>query len=124
MTGPPVWNKLKLAPPIRDGLMLVYTKGSAEVEQIDDWTVEFKRRRFPLYAEKEYYAIDLLNNRLRLSLDREQIKQSLIRSVRKHRLNRSILLELAEEYGTRWTRKLVWEVRYDSDRALPAVGDL
>lgn len=114
VTGPDIWNRLHLTEPISSNLVLVYTRGpDSQTQLVGHWRLEFRQRGFPEFPEREFYVVDLLNNHNRLALCRKKVKSSLVEAIRKRRYNLCELANLAREYGSPWTRRLVEEICFE-----------
>jgi len=106
-TGPEYWNALGLGSTAMFPLQLVYnTKRSGEFT-LGGRRYLLRRVKFPRRPTAEWYAIDLIEHRAMVGIDREILQQGLITSLGRGELDRDALRQMARHFGTKDTQQLV-----------------
>ena len=115
VTGPPVWNALRLGGTQLFALPLVYNRKRSGVFRLGGRAFRLRRVRFPDVPCPEWYAVDFLQNLGAMCLDAAEAEGHLVARLRDGTFNGQRLQQMAEAYGTKATQALV-------RRAIAAVG--
>ena len=107
VTGSGVWNALGLGSTAVFASPLVYNRRLSGETKIGAFRFAFRRVRFPVPANTEWFVIDLIQNRAMAGLDIETLGQTLRSALRNGRFDALRLQRMAVEYGTRETQSLV-----------------
>jgi hypothetical protein len=113
VTGSGVWNALGLGSTAVFATPLVYNDKLSCETTIDVFRFAFRRVRFPLTLNTEWFVIDLIQNRGMAGLDAETLGQTLRAALAEGRFDAARLLRMAVEYGTRETQAMVVEAIND-----------
>ncbi len=114
VTGSGAWNALGLGATAVFATPLVYNSRLSVEATIDAFRFAFRRVRFPLAMNTEWYVVDLIQNREMAGLDIETLRQALRPAVRDGRFDAVRLQQMAAEYGTRETQALVRDTVRDA----------
>jgi len=107
VTGPPVWNALRLGGTQLFALPLVYNRKRSGVFRLGGRTFRFRRVRFPDSPCPEWYAVDFLENLGPMCLDAAEAEGHLAARLREGSFSADKLREMAGTYGTKATQALV-----------------
>lgn len=107
ITGPERWNALGLGTTAMFAVTLVYNVKRSGEFTLGGRRYLLRRVRFPRRPTPEWYAVDLIENAGMAGVSLNDLEQGLARAVADKRLDQTILLEYAAEYGTKRTLALV-----------------
>lgn len=108
-TGPEYWNALGLGATALFPVQIVYnTKRTGEFE-FGGRRFVLRRCRFPERPTPEWYAVDLIQNRDMMGLDRETLARRLKTAVERGDLNPQALRNIVRKFGTKETERMVDE---------------
>ena len=107
VTGPPVWNALRLGGTQLFALPLVYNRKRSGVFRLGGRAFRLRRVRFPDAPCPEWYAVDFLQNLGAMCLDAAEAEGHLVARIRDGTFTCERLRQMAEAYGTKATQALV-----------------
>lgn len=107
VTGPPVWNALRLGGTQLFALPLVYNRKRSGVFRLGGRAFRLRRVRFPEPTCPEWFAIDLLENLGPMCLDAAEAEAHLTARLRDGAFSGERLRQMSEEFGTKATQALV-----------------
>ena len=108
-SGPEFWNGLRLGPTGLAAKPMVYNAVRSGELRVGQRTFLFRRVPFPLAPNREWYAVDLLNNARQVGAAFTDLATALTTALRESRLHPGSFFDAVDKYGTRATKKLVRE---------------
>ena len=107
VTGPPVWNALRMGSTQLFALPLVYNRKRSGVFRLGGRAFRLRRVRFPDTLCPEWYAVDLLENLGPMCLDVAETEGHLAARLQDGTFSGDRLRQMAQAYGTKATQALV-----------------
>lgn len=107
ITGPPVWNALRLGSNQVFALPLVYNRKRSGTFRLGGASFRLRRVRFPHPPCLEWFVIDLLENLDSVCLATADAERNLGTQLREALFDSGKLREMATEYGSKATQALV-----------------
>lgn len=107
-TGPERWNALGLGTTAVFATALVYNTKRSERVELGDRRFELRRVAFPLAPSQEWFVVDLFENAERAGTSRMELAKALKSALARNAFDRERLKEMAQRYGTKATRVLVF----------------
>jgi len=104
VAGSRAWNSLGLGSTGVESYPVVYNKKRSGVMDVGGKTFEFRRVRYPSSPSREFFAVDLFENRERAGVDRTGLMARLEAALESGRLSSERLREMAVLYGSKDTQ--------------------
>jgi hypothetical protein len=107
VTGPPIWNALRLGGTQLFALPLVYNRKRSGTFRLGGRTFRLRRVRFPDDPRPEWFVVDLLENLGSVCLSHDDVEGHLVVRLNEGMFDQGALARMADEYGTKSTQALV-----------------
>ncbi|WP_232293388.1 hypothetical protein [Stigmatella aurantiaca] len=112
-TGPERWNALGLGATALFAAPLVYNIKRSGVFELGGRRFELRRVPFPQVPSPEWFVVDLFENAERAGTSRTELAGALSRALARGSFDRERLGAMAQRYGTKATRVLVYSALQD-----------
>lgn len=107
VTGPPIWNALRLGGTQLFALPLIYNRKRSGIFRFGGSAFRLRRVRFPYPPCPEWFAVDLLENLGPMCLDAMEAERNLAARLREGALDSERLRTMSMDYGTKATQGIV-----------------
>ncbi|AKF84527.1 hypothetical protein MFUL124B02_00430 [Myxococcus fulvus 124B02] len=107
-TGPERWNALGLGATAVFTVPLVYNTMRSGLVEFGPRRFELRRIAFPQPTPKEWFVVDLFENAEQAGTSRAELAGALTRAVSRGSFDRGMLNAMAQRYGTKQTRDLLY----------------
>jgi hypothetical protein len=107
-TGPERWNALGLGATAVFATPLVYNTKRSGIVDLGGRLFELRRVAFPQTPSQEWFVVDLLENADRAGTSRTELAEALAQALARGSFDRERLRDMAQRYGTKATRDLVY----------------